>query len=480
MSLVWSVSCGDSSVIVRNGDELSVGKGPECVLRCDDPAVSRAHGRLFIDRGELKYVDLGSTNKTWLEGREIEPHVPIAVSAGQRLQLAGRVALEVRELAPTAREEPAETASTEFTNRGSVDAWNEKIQRYQLLVARFAQSPPEELDLALHEAFLADGLSDPALQQQLKQELLGNGPLDELLTDASVSEIIVNGTNPIWIEREGNLTQSTARFVSNASILQVIRRMVAQVGRKIDHHVPFVDARLPGGERLCAVIEPAVLHGPHLCVRRFPQFWPTMDELAVSGAISSSVRAHLLERVHAGDNILICGATGSGKTTLLNALASQADPKQRLITLEDTAELQIRHPHVVRLEARPPNIEGEGEISLRALLRTALRLRPDRLIVGECRGPEAIDLLQALNTGHAGSMASIHASSCREALGRLELLCLLDTTMSIPVHVLRTYIASAIQTIIFMERRDGRRQIGAIEEIRGLEDGVFLLRRVPI
>lgn len=304
-----------------------------------------------------------------------------------------------------------------------------------------------------------------------------NPPPSELvpfLEAEGINEILVNGGGEVWVDSGGSLAPAGCA-VPAESLAVYVRGALAQVGRKVDRRQPFADARLPDGSRLCVATEPAALGGMHVCIRRFPRRRQTLAQLEAGGSMSAAAGELLRKYVSERKNILIAGATGSGKTTLLNALASLAPKNERILTLEDVAELALDHPHVVSLECRPANLEGEGEISLRMLLRTALRMRPDRLVLGECRGEEAVDLLQALHTGHGGSMSTIHANSAREALNRLQMLAL-SGGANLQESAVRAYIAAAVDAVIFLERAGGVRRVTAVQEVSGVEGHMFLLR----
>jgi pilus assembly protein CpaF len=302
--------------------------------------------------------------------------------------------------------------------------------------------------------------------------MVGLGPLEDLLEDPAVSEIMVNHPGQIYVEREGRLSLSPVRFRDERHLRTVIERIVWPLGRRIDESSPKVDARLADGSRVNAIIPPLALKGSCLTIRRFPRRRPGLDELVAWGALSAAAAELLRTAVVHKRNILVSGGTGSGKTTLLNALSAHIPPGERVITLEDAAELSLQQPHVVSLESRPPNLEGKGEISIRELLKNALRMRPDRIVVGEVRGGEALDMLQAMNTGHEGSLSTVHANSPREAVQRLETLCLLSG-LDLPLKVARQQIASAIDLIVQVGRlRDGSRKVLAITELCGMEGEV--------
>src|ERR671938_627005 len=271
---------------------------------------------------------------------------------------------------------------------------------------------------------------------EIAADILGHGPLERLLADDSVSEIMVNGPSEIWVERQGRLYQTTVRLNDESHLRRIINKMVAQVGRRIDESSPMVDARLPDGSRVNAVIPPLSLSGPLVTIRKFSKKRLDMNDLIRLGTISTEAVEFLQRCVLAQLNILVSGGTGSGKTTLLNALSTSIPDEDRIVTIEDAAELRLNQRHVLRLEARPKNIEGEGEIPIRALVRNSLRMRPDRIIVGEVRGAEALDMLQAMNTGHDGSLSTVHANAPRDALARVETMVLLDET-ALPLSAVR-------------------------------------------
>jgi pilus assembly protein CpaF len=312
--------------------------------------------------------------------------------------------------------------------------------------------------------------------RRLLQDMLGLGPLEDLLADPAVSEIMVNHPGQVYVEREGRLSLSPVRFTDERQLRRVIERIVWPLGRRIDESSPKVDARLPDGSRVNAVIPPLAVKGSCLSIRRFPARRPGMDQLVAWGALSPAACELLRLAVLHKKNILVSGGTGSGKTTLLNALSSFIPAGERVITIEDAAELRLQQDHVVTLEARPANAEGQGAVSIRDLLRNALRMRPDRIVVGECRGGEVLDMLQAMNTGHEGSLSTLHANSPREALLRLETLCLLSG-VDLPLRVARQQIASAVDLIVQVGRlRDGSRKVLAISELTGMEGEVVQLQ----
>ncbi|MFN3490817.1 MAG: CpaF family protein [Anaerolineales bacterium] len=313
------------------------------------------------------------------------------------------------------------------------------------------------------------------LFEQIAAEILGLGPLQSLLEDDTITEIMVNGPKNIYIERKGKIHRVPITFESNDHVMRIIDRIVAPLGRRIDESSPYVDARLPDGSRVNAVIPPISLVGPVLTIRKFSKNPITVEQMIQFGSLSAEAVQFLKACVEARLNIIISGGTGSGKTTLLNVLSSFIPADERILTIENAAELQLRQEHVVTLESRPPNIEGRGEITIRDLVINALRMRPERIIVGECRGGETLDMLQAMNTGHDGSMTTAHANSPRDALARIETMCLM-AGMDLPVRAIREQVASAVDVIVQQERmRDGTRKVTTIAEVSGMEGEVITM-----
>lgn len=313
------------------------------------------------------------------------------------------------------------------------------------------------------------------LFEQISAEILGFGPLQSLLEDDTITEIMVNGPKNVYIERKGKVHRVPITFESNDHVMRIIDRIVAPLGRRIDESSPYVDARLPDGSRVNAVIPPISLVGPVLTIRKFSKNPITVDQMIQFGSISAESVQFLKACVEARLNIIISGGTGSGKTTLLNVLSSFIPSDERIITIENAAELQLRQEHVVTLESRPPNIEGRGEITIRDLVMNSLRMRPERIIVGECRGGETLDMLQAMNTGHDGSMTTAHANTPRDALSRIETMCLM-AGMDLPVRAIREQVASAVDLICQQERmRDGTRKVTTITEVSGMEGDVITM-----
>lgn len=316
------------------------------------------------------------------------------------------------------------------------------------------------------------------LRVELLNDVFGLGPLQELMSDTSISDIVVNGPSDIFVEQEGQLRRVPVSFRDEEHLLKVIRRIVSYSGRRLDEGSPMVDARLPDGSRVNAVIPPLALDGPLLSIRRFGNHELSMEALVDRDMLPEEVSNFLQACVRSRFNMVISGGSGAGKTTLLNALSTSIIEDERVITIEDAAELKLRQSHVVRLETRPANLEGAGEITTRDAVRNALRMRPDRILVGECRGSEAFDMLQAMNSGHSGSMTTMHANGSADAFRRLEaMLCMAG--MEVPVSVLREYVASAIDIVIQLERMSGgRRRVVAVSEVLPLEGGVVQIEDI--
>jgi pilus assembly protein CpaF len=316
------------------------------------------------------------------------------------------------------------------------------------------------------------------LAGEIANDILGYGPLERLLADDSITEIMVNGPNEIWIERQGRLYETTIRFNDESHLRRIINKMVAQVGRRVDESSPLVDARLPDGSRVNVIIPPLSLSGPLVTIRRFSRKRLDMQDLVRLGSLSEEARRFLELCVLAEYNILISGGTGTGKTTLLNALSAAIPEADRIVTIEDAAELRLNQRHVLRLESRPKNIEGEGEIPIRELVRNSLRMRPDRIVVGEVRGAEALDMLQAMNTGHEGSLSTVHANSPRDALARVETMVLM-AGLDLPVRAIRQQVASALDLLVHLERlEDGGRRVTHVTEVQRMEADVITLQDI--
>ena len=322
-----------------------------------------------------------------------------------------------------------------------------------------------------HAAVLSEPLR-ALIRELVLRETVGLGPLEELLSDAAVEEVMVNGPHEVYVERRGRIDRTTVSFPSERAVRNVIERILAPLGRRVDELSPMVDARLADGSRVNVVIPPLSVDGPALSIRRFPAARPDPDELVATGTITADLRDLLAAAVRSRRSILICGGTGSGKTTMLNALSAYIGAEERVITIEDAAELRLRQPHVVRLESRPPSVEGRGEVTIRDLLRNALRMRPDRIVIGEVRGPEALDLLTALNTGHDGALSTLHANSPVDALRRLETLALM-AGVGLPHEAIREQVRRGVELVVHLARSpDGRRRVIEAGEVVAAAGGV--------
>jgi pilus assembly protein CpaF len=367
-----------------------------------------------------------------------------------------------------------------------------KVRLHQRLLdmlnlAAIEKVPAEELKrevgAIVRELLLEDGVALNAkeynrLVEEILDEVLGLGPLEPLLKDPSVSDILVNTHARVFVERFGQLEGTAVRFKDDRHLLRIIDKIVSAVGRRLDESQPWVDARLADGSRVNALIPPCAVDGPLLSIRKFAKMPFSVDRLIEIGSMTAEMAEVLRAIVGSRLNVLISGGTGSGKTTMLNALSSFISERERIVTIEDTAELQLQQVHVARMETRPANIEGKGEVSQRDLVRNALRMRPDRIIVGEVRGAEVLDMLQAMNTGHEGSMTTIHANSPRDALARLEHMIGM-TGIELPMRSMRAQIASALHIVVQLQRMsDGRRRLVSVQEITGMEGEVVSMQEI--
>ncbi|MGQ7957823.1 CpaF family protein [Pseudomonas sp. SP16.1] len=385
---------------------------------------------------------------------------------------------------------PAELYETK-THLSPVEAeWREKIYQQLLKVMDLSLLDSlEQVDavrqirdicLRLMEDHSApvSAASRQLIIKQITDEVLGLGPLEPLLADHSVSDILVNGHASVYVERHGKLQQTDVRFRDDQHLLNIIDRIVSSLGRRIDESSPLVDARLKDGSRVNAIIPPLAIDGPSISIRRFAVDLLSSESLVEMGTLTPAIALMLKAIVRGRLNVLISGGTGSGKTTMLNVLSSFIPHNERIVTIEDSAELQLQQPHVVRLETRPPNIEGRGEVNQRELVRNSLRMRPDRIVIGEVRGAEALDMLTAMNTGHDGSLTTIHANTARDALGRIENMVSM-TGATFPIKALRQQIASAIDVVIQLERQeDGRRRLVSVQEINGMEGEIITMTEI--
>jgi pilus assembly protein CpaF len=347
------------------------------------------------------------------------------------------------------------------------ESLHERMLTEARAVAGGADGDPQARIAALvdRECGLLDASSRATLVAMVAERSFGLGPLEPLLRDGAVDEVMVNGPGAVWVERGGRVEATGVAFASEAELRHAIERILAPLGRRVDEACPLVDARLPDGSRVNAIIPPLALDGPVLTIRRFRRRGFSAAELVASGSLDAPLGDFLASCVRARVNLLVSGGTGSGKTTMLNALSGFIDTGERIVTVEDAAELRLRQPHVIRLESRPPNLEGRGEVTIRDLVRNALRMRPDRIVVGEVRGAEALDMLAAMTTGHDGSLSTVHAGSPQEALARVETLALM-ADVALPHAAVREQVASAIDLVVHQARdADGRRAVTAVSEV---------------
>jgi len=501
-----------------NKTTIFVGRAQENDLVLPVPSVSKRHARFLIKDGRYVLMDLGSTNGTFVNGKQISG--PVVVKPGDQISI-GEFELNLIHIQPkpvTAELKPkspppvpkappsppvknirppssAPIKTIGQENQEIISAFKREVHQRlieamdlkRLDINKLGESELydrtrekiREIVESLDEAggFPVDADKDQIISE-IVDEALGLGPLEEFIADKSVTEIMVNGARQIYIEREGKLYLTGKTFSSDHAVMGAIERIIAPLGRRIDESSPLVDARLKDGSRVNAIIPPLAIKGPTITIRKFRKDKLTMDDLIGSGTISPEMVEFLKVCVFYRKNILISGGTGSGKTTTLNALSEFISDNERIITVEDAAELQLKQAHWVQLESRPPNIEGKGQITIRDLVRNCLRMRPDRIIVGECRGGEALDMLQAMNTGHDGSLTTVHANSPRDALSRLETMVLM-AGIELPVKAIREQVSSAINIILHQSRfSDGSRKVTHISEITGMEGDIITMQDI--
>ncbi len=490
-----------------------IGKARDAEVALPGWRVGRVHAEIHrVGRG-LKLVDLGTLGGTLVNGDRIAEYGPLSerdriAIAGFHLRLhgealrmsvgagavppdtAGMPASEPLPcvLSPVQEAEAGESAEEiGRVHRRQLAAlpWRRLVHRGLLELIDLRRSnlshySPEQLRAEVQQAVegivaeldaLPPDVDRAALVRDTVDEAVGLGPLEQLMAQDDITEIMVNGALDVFVERHGTLERAAAAFSDDSAIRNVIERIVAPLGRRIDEASPLVDARLADGSRVNAIIPPVALRGPTLTIRRFNRAVLSPQDLVVRDSASPAMMEFFRICVEERKSIVVSGGTGSGKTTLLNVLSNLIPSTERLITIEDAAELRLRHDHLVALEARPPNAEGRGAVTIRDLVRNALRMRPDRIIVGECRGSEALDMLQAMNTGHEGSLTTLHANTPRDALSRLEVLTLMGG-VDLPVSAIREQIASAVDIIVHQARfRDGSRRITSVTEVTGIESG---------
>ncbi len=403
--------------------------------------------------GPLGGLSTGSLKRPAMMGKEVTAAQAVRERNDTFTELKTRVQNRlIAELDPR-----MDLSNAEEVRRTVEDTFNRVLEQEQIVLTRVER-------LRLFEAIAA--------------EILGFGPIEPLLKDDTISEVMVNGPRQVYIERRGKLILSDVQFQDDDHVMRVIDRIVSPLGRRIDESSPTVDARLPDGSRINAVIPPISLVGPVLTIRKFSKDPLTIDDLVRFGTVTPEMVSFIKACVESRLNIVVAGGTGSGKTTTLNVLSSFIPEDERIITIENAAELQLRQEHVVTLESRPPNIEGKGEVTIRDLVINSLRMRPERIVVGECRGGEALDMLQAMNTGHDGSMTTAHANTPRDTLSRLETMCLM-AGIDLPVRAIREQIAAAVDVIVQQSRmKDGSRRITAITEVQGMEGDVIVMQDI--
>ncbi len=488
-----------------------VGRGVDCPIRLKDSSVSELHAKLILAPAGAWIEDVGSSNGTLVNSSPITGSVQLSpsaiVSVGNTIfRVSPKQPCEAPAVTPSPRPEtptpvpatpqkvtppapqPAPTPPTPEVNPRDLAIQRDiKSQIHNELVRRLdlkrlsSGVTPEELARRVRETLqailkevtdrnaLPRNIDPEALLTEIYDESIRLGPVERFLADETVTEVMINGPSQVYVERNGRLTLTDQTFMDDASVLAVIERIVAPLGRRIDESQPYVDARLADGSRVNAIIPPLSLIGPCITIRKFAKRILTTEDFVRFGTWTPAIAAFLNACVKLRKNIIVAGGTGSGKTTLLNVLSGFIPSTDRILTIEDAAELRLAQPHVVRLEARPPNIEGKGAVTIRDLVRNALRMRPDRIIVGECRGSETLDMLQAMNTGHDGSLTTVHANTPRDVISRLETMVLMSG-VDLPSRAIREQIASAVQIIVQEARlSDGSRKIIAISEITGME-----------
>lgn len=488
----------------------TVGSDDDCKICLPHSSVEGRHAILTIQKDTFWLEDLASTSGTTVAGRKINGRVNIGIN--QEIAIGPFVLIiqlnkilpplpppppaekvipvPVREPPPVApppaptHPSPSVPVSLPVTDIEAKRSVKQQIHRElverldikRLTASRISKQELQDKALSYIQAIvkevssrLPSGMDPAILIKEIYDEAIGLGPIEDLLADPDITEVMVNGPSQLYIEKKGKLILTDKTFLDDSSVLAIIERIVSPIGRRIDESQPYVDARLPDGSRVNAIIHPLSLVGPCLTIRKFSKIPLEVKDLIRFGTITTELAEFARICVIMRKNIIVSGGTGSGKTTLLNVLGSYIPETDRILTIEDAAELKLKQTHVVRLEARPPNIEGKGAVTIRDLVRNALRMRPDRIVVGECRGGEALDMLQAMNTGHDGSLTTVHANSPRDVISRLETMVLMSG-MELPVRAIREQVASAIDVIVHESRfSDGTRKITKMTEVVGLE-----------
>ena len=487
-------------------DQLTIGKNPTNDLVLNEPEISREHCIISRDGSGYKITDLESANGVFLNGFRVQGSG--ILPDGARIGVGGYLIFfksgaasrsatakqKETQNPPAAREarKPAKQGAHPERPQG-LAAYKDRIHKIllesvDLKKVDFASQSDEEIRQKTRstvEAIVKTVLTDlpehidrDQLIKDVVDEAVGLGPLEGFLADDTVTEIMVNNWDRIYVERRGKIVKTDKQFSSNQQLMAIIRRIIAPIGRRVDESSPMVDGRLADGSRVNAIIHPLSLTGPTLTIRKFSREPFKVIDLIGFGTLNRAMADFLQAAVKYKQNILISGGTGSGKTTLLNVVSLFIPGDERIVTIEDAAELKLNQEHVVSLEAKPPNIEGKGDIPIRKLVINSLRMRPDRIIVGECRGPEALDMLQAMNTGHEGSLTTLHANSARDALSRLETMVLM-AGMDLPTRAIRDQVAGALDVLVHTSRLpDGSRKIISISEITGMEGDVITMQDI--
>ena len=477
-----TIALPDGTVVTRFGAAV-IGRDPSCDIVLASGEVSRRHAAIEIKGGAILLTD-NSANGTLVNGQlvvratiPVDPTAALRIGPYDLLLKVNPYALASVEATPNKTKDPgAGAVSGELRRR----IHRQLLDNLDLVTLdRKKMDDPAmrpKVQAALRRiigelgASLPPGTDRERLIAEMTDEALGLGPLEQLLADDTVSEIMVVTPQTIFVERHGRIELTDLRFTDDETVRAVIERIVTPLGRRIDESTPLVDARLKDGSRVNGIIRPLAIRGACITIRKFSKRALSLEDLIKVGTLTPQIARFLTRSVTVKKNILVSGGTGSGKTTLLNVFSGSIPAVERIVTIEDAAELRMPQPHVVSLESRPPNLEGKGEITIRDLVRNALRMRPDRIIVGECRGGEALDMMQAMNTGHEGSMTTIHANSPREALVRLETLCLM-AGLQLPSAAVRDQIAQSIHLVVHQARlSDGSRRITSVSEVAGLDE----------
>ena len=496
-----NVSGGTTMMPLTDGT-YRIGKAQDCEIVIQDLHASRYHANLIVTDDDVIISDAGSTNGIWKDNQVMRDSAALIV--GDKVRIGKTELILMR--AADKNEPPMTTVSLPVVVDAQFPAEEFKQQSDEVLNFKSLVHSEVLEYLGLHkrgqihkmsntelrveateaarqiildkELLFPLGVDEDQVIEEIVAEAIGLGPLEPLLANDDITEVMVNGPQQIYVEKKGRLTLDPCRFHDSASLMAIIERVVAPLGRRIDESSPMVDARLPDGSRVNAIIPPLALNGPTVTIRKFAKEKLGMQDLVRFGTITEEMADFMEIAVKHRRNIIVSGGTGSGKTTTLNILSNFIPSDERIVTIEDAAELQLNQDHVVSLESRPPNVEGAGAVEIRDLVKNSLRMRPDRIVVGECRGGEAIDMLQAMNTGHDGSMTTGHANAPRDLLARLEVMVLM-AGFDLPVRAIREQVASAVDIILQQTRfADGSRKITGIVEVDGMEGDVILLQPI--